>query len=302
MVVSSVPIPGWNNEPPKHKKVRYPFSRDDYAPKLPWLGLWCGARQSGKTYSLVKLLIDGYERPGVMDPETGEECEQRVVLFSPTAHQPVWQTLKHLAEDDIHDTYSDEKLADVIEDIKECHEEYKRYRELCKIYEKWRAKGELALTPAELVELDRLDYSLPNKEDFRCTKKQIIFLLLDDCVGTSAYRNGRSYLNYIALKNRHIAGGVSIAFLVQNLRSVPKVLRTNCNLFCLFKYANSRIIAEDMYEEVSNACREEEFVELFEYATGEPHSFLLLDFTGPRERLFRKNFTEVLQLGPSPGV
>jgi hypothetical protein len=121
------------------------------------------------------------------------------------------------------------------------------------------------------------------------------FLILDDLVGSSAFKvQGRSYLTNVVLKNRHL--GINICILTQSMKSVNKPIRVNTSLFTLFKYANQKMILNDIYEEISGKVSENEFLELFDYATEDAHSPLVLDFTNGKSDVFRKGYFEILQL------
>ena len=54
---------------------------------------------------------------------------------------------------------------------------------------------------------------------------------------------------------------------------------------------------KQIYEHFGNTIEEEEFVDMYKYATHDPHSFLYID-TDPKEESmrFRKGFNEYIQL------
>ena len=56
-MISESDISGWNNKMVKHSKVVYPQCLDSNTPKNYFLALFVGARGSGKTYLLTKLLF-----------------------------------------------------------------------------------------------------------------------------------------------------------------------------------------------------------------------------------------------------
>jgi hypothetical protein len=66
------------------------------------------------------------------------------------------------------------------------------------------------------------------------------------------------------IKNRH--NGISFAILAQSVRSIPKNIRLNCNVFFVGKFASKKVVLEDLYEEVSNVLTLEEFEELYDKA------------------------------------
>jgi hypothetical protein len=99
----------------------------------------------------------------------------------------------------------------------------------------------------------------------------------------------QSYL----IKNRHYM--VSFIILVQNLKSVPKPIRINCNLYFLGKFASKYVILNDLYEEVSNVLTEEQFEELYTHATAEKYGSLVIDAT-TNEKRFYMGFEKELRI------
>ena len=75
---------------------------------------------------------------------------------------------------------------------------------------------------------------------------------------------------------------------------IPKTIRLNSNLIVMFKFANKKMVLDDIYPVVSAYVTEEKLMELYEYATKEPHDALVIDGTG-RKIVFKKNFDKLLQ-------
>jgi hypothetical protein len=295
MPVTTAPIKSWSTRPLKFKPNTYPTCDDGgAAPKFYWVGLFVGARQSGKTYSLVQLLKH-YEDCGVRDPN-GALMDQRIILFSPTVDaNPVWGALKNLDPADIHDTFSDDLLQDVVADIKAEKEASDEYKRAMALWHKFmRARSVDDLTDDELMEIESWGFGPPPRPRF--PNGAVNFVILDDLVGTQALRPGRSALTYTAIRNRHLQ--INLAVLVQGMRQVPKIIRNNANLFAIWKFANRKMMAEDLYEEVSSVVTLPQFEELFAHCTEEPHQCMVLDFSQPRGQVIRKSFKEVVKLAP----
>ena len=87
---------------------------------------------------------------------------------------------------------------------------------------------------------------------------------------------------------------VSFIILVQNLKSVPKVIRINCNLYFLGKFASKKTILEDMYQEVSNVLTEEQFEELYSHATNEKYGNLIIDNTSSEKRFYKGLYKQLI--------
>jgi hypothetical protein len=276
------------------QKNTYPQCNDPDVPRHFWVGLFVGSRASGKTYCCVQLLKQ-YEKCGVKD-EYGRPVEQRIILFSPTiSANPIWSSLKHLSPEDMHDTYDEETLRDVIQDIQMEHEATLKYQEDMELYNKFLNVQSIdQLRPDELIRLATYDFNAPIPPKY--SNGVVNYILLDDLVGSSALKNGRSYLNYIIIRNRHMR--INVGILVQSMKSVPKIIRNNTNLFCIWQFANRKMVVEDLYEEVSNTLTEDNFEEIYDHATNDPdgHSCLVIDFSQPKEKRFKKSFNEILSL------
>ena len=291
MPIKAKQIQTWNVEPLQYKQNKYPTSAADL-PKFYWVGLFVGARQSGKTYTLCKLLKH-YEEAGVFDSD-GKPMSQRIIIFSPTVDaNPCFSTLKNLDPSDIHNTYSDEALREVVDDIKAEKEATEKYKEDLQLWRKYcQVKDIDALSDWEIMQISSWNYEKP--EPPRFPNGVVNFLILDDLVGTSALRQGRSALTYLAIRNRHLQ--INLAILVQGMRQIPKIIRTNANVFAIWKFANKKMILDDLYEEVSNCLKPEEFEELYEYCTQDQHDCMVLDFSKPREEIVRRSFKEIVNL------
>jgi len=296
MPISKQLVSSWSKAPLKFKNNVYPQCNDGGdAPRFFWVSVFCGARASGKTHTMCKLLKH-YERNKVIDPETGENMEQRIILFSPTYDaNPVWQTLKNLDETDVHGAYSDEKLREVVEDIQFEQKATSEYKKALQLYNKYQTIQSInELTDSELIELEKHNFEIPEPPRFKNGAVNVI--LFDDLVGTTALRNGKSMLNYLTIRNRHLR--VFIGLLVQGMKQVPKIIRQNTNVFAIWKFANKKMVLEDLYEEVSSCLKPGEFEELYDYCTADEHGCMVMDFSQPKERRFKKDFAEIVKICP----
>jgi hypothetical protein len=294
-------IDNWDNKPVKHKKNKYPTPLDLNSPRMYFVCLAIGSRGSGKTFSIVKL-IKQYEKFGIMNQVTHEKTAQRVILFSPTVDaNPIFNSLKNLNESDIMTNYSDDKLVEVIEDIKRENDETKEYQKSLELYHKFvkhskKTPEQLSkiFTPEELAELDTMNYEEPMKPAY--PNGCVNFLIFDDLIGSSAFKSvGRSALTNLVLKNRHL--GCNILIATQSLKSIPKSIRNNTSLFILYRFANKKIVLDDLYEEVSGKLKPKEFEEIYDFATEGDHDALVMDFTGSSKELtFRKNFDTSIKI------
>jgi hypothetical protein len=117
MIVESI-IKGLKNEPIKLKDETIE-STNPYLPKLYNCGIWIGAKGTGKTWSLVRLLKH-YEDSPIVDKK-GRVHEMRTILFCPTGNSnfnAIYKSLKTIdPEKDIVLDYSDDKLLQVLDEI-----------------------------------------------------------------------------------------------------------------------------------------------------------------------------------------
>lgn len=284
----------WSNIKLSFKANKYPQPLKKDAPRMYFVSLWVGSRGAGKTHSLCKLL-KMYESFGIMNSEGTHKVDQRIILFSPTsAANPVYTSLKWLDPDDIIHEYSDEELVDIIDDIKLERQETEEYQRKLKLYKRFLScRDPSKMDPDDILELDTMGFEPPKEP--RYPNGCVCFMILDDLIGSSAFKStGRSALTNLVLKNRHL--GVNILVATQNLKAIPKSIRTNTSLFVIFKFASKKIVCDDLWEEVSNTLTLERFEEAYEHATKEDHDAFVIDFSQPKERRFKKNFDVVLKL------
>jgi hypothetical protein len=66
-------------------------------------------------------------------------------------------------------------------------------------------------------------------------------------------------------------------------------------VFVVFKFGSKKIVCQDLYEEVSSLVSLEDFEDLYEFATEDPHDSLIIDFTSNRNSRFRKNWYQIIR-------
>ena len=274
-------------------KLDYPKSANPDLFNLFFNYLGVASRGGGKTYNIIKI-IKGYEKEKLYSSQG--EHKVRTILISPTydANKNLWRNLKSLDENDIYETYSEQILKDIIDDIKTIIDEVDFYNKYVEYY------NTIDKTPPERVQeilnnnneikmvLSKFDFQHPKqvKKYFRYTTKPISFLIFDDIMGSSALsRKSQNLLTYWLIKNRHIF--TCMCLLVQSIKSVPKAVRLNCNLFYLGKFSNKSSILDDLYQEVSSVITEKQFENLYDKAINDnPHGALIIDLTGSKKRFY----------------
>ena len=289
-------INGWDNKVINTPKVIYPQCNDSGAPRNYFVAIFCGARGSGKSYLLTKLLKTFEEKKCYKD---GQEIPQRIILISPTAYSDsnaIFKSLKNLNWDiDVLTEYSDEILKEKIEEVKKDLDESKEYKEYEKCYKKFKKQSIKKLTDDECQLLYK--YNFEKFEDIPKPKFPNGFLLhwvIDDMIGSNIFKNGRSAFTNLTIRNRHVIPG-NIIIATQALMQIPKTIRLNSNLIVLFKFANKKMVLDDIHPVVSAYVTEDQLMELYEYATKEQHDALVIDGTGSKI-VFKKNFDKLLEL------
>lgn len=305
MGVTTENVAGLTNIKLEYTPNVYPIPNNVNLPKMFFVGLFIGSRGSGKTYSCCQLL-KMYERHGIAattcnhSVKQQSHVDQRIILMSPTsAANPVFNSLKNLDQSrDVVDNYTDSKLLEVLHDIKSEKVATAEYQENMKVWRKFkRCKHLEELSYEEIMQLHMTNFTHP--EPPRFPHGVVNFLVLDDLVGSSAFKaTGKSALTNLCLKNRHLQ--INILICTQNLKAIPKSIRTNTSLFVIFRFASLKVISEDLYEEVSNSLKLTEFVELYDYATMDDHDALIMDFSQPKDCRFKKNWGTVIRLIPHP--
>lgn len=290
MEIRTEAISNWDDKVVKHKKLIYPQPGDPNTPRNFMVCLAVGSRGTGKSFAICKLLKQ-FERFGVYNADA-DEVDQRIILFSPTVDSnPIFRSLKYLGEDDIHASYSDDKLVTVIDDIKTERDETERYQADLAVWKKFlRARKDSDLTPEEYATLDRLGYEPPDMPKY--PNGVVNHLIFDDLIASPAFKStGKSALTNLVLRNRHL--GCNILIAAQSLKSVPKPMRLNTSLFILYRFCNRKMVCDDIYSEISAIMTPDEFDRIYEFATRGDHDALVIDMTGTSKDLrVRKNFDE----------
>jgi len=284
---------------PKNSKLNYPECRCGKCPLFYWNLLSVASRGSGKTYNIVKL-IKHYEDNKLTDND-GKVHPLRTIVISPTLDANlIFNNLKSLDEKDKHDKYSDELLQSIVDEIKKDKEETEAYHKYIEAYKKTSHIKETKLN--DFFEKNPEIYEILKSHNFddpdqipppKHLISPVNIIVLDDLMSTGAFTNKKlSSLTNNLIKNRH--NGISFAILAQSVKSIPKNIRLNCNVFFIGKFASKKVILEDLYEEVSNILTPEQFEELYDKATQEQYGALIIDSSHKTKRFLSGLDTELV--------
>jgi hypothetical protein len=248
-----------------------------FNPHMTWM--ISGKTGSGKSTALIQML-KAYCDAGVF---------QKVILISPTAAFDAKYKMLPLTE--VHENYSEPLLNEIMEEQKTDMDDYRQTEEDIKLYNKFMQHKRL--TKKELLRL----YTMlnPMTEEFEKPVQQYDKLpytavILDDLGGTPAFKNGNNALNSIVCKSRHYLTNFFVC--VQHPYQCPRALRSQCSHVMLFATKDKKLL-EELAKENCSHLSPDEFVQLFQHATSEPHSFMLCDFK--RDEV-RKNFDEIIKI------
>jgi len=285
-LIENLPTPSF-----RIKKTDEPRSKNLNLPPLFFSCLIVGSKNSGKSYAMTSLLKMFEENP-IYDVN-GNELNQRIILFSPTAlnsTNAVFKNLKNLDENDIHLEYSDDLLEDILDELSIHIEEVNRYENFKKILDKYNN------TDQELSDEEYwLIYNHQNISPIEEKRHVITHICFDDLIGDKeVFKKSRdSGLIKFLLKHRHLYTNIFIT--TQYINAITPIIKNNIDIFCLFKYANINDILKKFYLCVSGIILEEQFKELYLYSTSEKFNFLSI-ITGKGYLNIRKNWNINLKL------
>ena len=293
-------LKGLDNKPIKVNKKSPPRSVNNDLTSLYFTAMFIGAKNSGKSYGLVKLLKN-YEAEPIKDYQ-GNTLPIRTILFCPTANSaanPIFNSLKSLSEDDIILNYSDDLLLDKIEEIANDKQEIEEYNNYVKAYTKFiKTEDTSKLDDEELLLLNKYGFNEPEVlKQPKYKYPPVIFLILDDLIGSNdCFKRGNCTISNLTIKHRHL--GINMIFTSQNPKSIPNIIRNNVDIFCLYKFANTKMVLEKLYDEVSSFLTEEEFEVVYKYATSEPNNCLYIDThpTTHKDKRLRRSFDVLLSI------
>lgn len=295
-MITESDIEGWDNKLLKNGSVVYPQSSDCNAPNNYFLSIFAGARGSGKSFLATKLLKT-LEKKGIY--ENGRKIPMRTILLSTTAHSDSNKILKNLKsidwDNDIIEEYEDDILINKIEEIKADLEQAKDYKEYREVWNKFKKVDDVDdLNNDEMILLNKYDF-IPFKELNKPKYPEgfITTLFVDDMVGTKLFKNGRSFFTNLCIRHRHSPAPMNIIITCQSIMMVSKTIRINANLIALFKFANKKIILKDLYPNISSYITEEQFEDVYNHATKDPHNALVIDTTKGK-LILKQNFNKIL--------
>tara|TARA_R110000765_G_scaffold105293_1_gene195391 strand:- start:115 stop:831 length:717 start_codon:yes stop_codon:yes gene_type:complete len=87
----------------------------------------------------------------------------------------------------------------------------------------------------------------------------------------------------------------SVIFISQSYFKIPKIIRNNCSYMVLLKLSGQREV-NIILSEFGLGVTKEQLLELYEYATAEKFSPLIIDMEADKENRFRKGLKEIISV------
>lgn len=282
MEVREHQIPKINNKPKPYKKPNLPTCYNEFLPQVYSSILAVASKNSGKTFAIAKL-FHNYEKYPFFDPEDGKQLDIKVYWFSPTVmskSNTILETIKQLdLENDVVDEYDDNKLQEKIEEVQEIKSKIEEYEEYRKAYKRFEKYSEDNLDYNELELLIRYDFMAPDDafRDMQYKKMPVIFFVFDDLINDNKAFNQKknNRLSNFLIKHRHY--GINMIFTTQNLKSIPKIVRNNIDVYMIFKCMNKKVIMDGIYDEISGLIKPDVFEQLYEHCIKEKYNYLVVN-------------------------
>lgn len=266
-----------DNIPFNIKKKNVPQSTNKSLPSLFNTQLYIGSKGTGKSYKLTQLL-KFYENSKIIDDD-GIEYEMRTILICPTATSGANEVYKVLSsldqEKDLYLDYTDDILFEILEDIKAKQKQYDAYLDYKKVFDKFkRIRNIDKMETKELEILEEHDFMTPD-ECFGNVKPTVTWIIFDDLIGMGAFnKKAKSALSNLTIKHRHLK--CNLIYTTQSFKAIPPIIRSNIDIYCLFKSNSYSEILNKVYEDINGIITINDFIELYEHATDEKNDCLTI--------------------------
>lgn len=127
----------------------------------------------------------------------------------------------------------------------------------------------------------------PKLDDYDKTKNHL--LVWDDLVLSKDLSMVEQY--YIRARKLN----VSVIFISQSFFRIPKVIRNNCNYMIILKLSGNREV-NVILSEFGLGVNKDELLKIYEYATTEKFSPLVIDMDESSDKRFRKGLGEIIDI------
>lgn len=267
-----------------------------------------GVRGSGKSVACTTMLKK-YKELGFM---------QRLFVICPT-----YQSNKHLyegldiAEEDLFEDATQDSLDKVMKAVADDGKLWREWKEACKVYREYKQQERAYLAGRrkeidvdlllEAVDCGVADLDEPPEYKYGKAAIPELWLVLDDCQSSPLFNQNtrnKNNLSHVLIQHRHVGArlGLNVVILLQNFKNqvgtLARAMRMNLTAMMIWGYRDVKLL-DDIYTEIGREVTEEEFYQLFDYATsGERFNAFVVEF-GAKVR-FRRNLNEFISVANLP--
>lgn len=239
-----------------------------------------GIRNAGKSNLMLNILE--------IEKDVMLSGLNKVYFISPTRDAKI-RAFMDKYEDNFEyvEDFTQKGFEDVLTDIKERLDEWKKTRKIGDIYRKYK-KNHKGLTDDELIKLE--EYLIANNvviDDLDDEIKHyqayppISTIMIDDNLASpmlsqAQSKAGKWFAKY-AIKHRHFPYYSNLFIATQHIKSISKILRVNTTMFIMFPFRDTTIY-ESVFKEIAGMFKNDFnlFVDIMNRIEETPHSFLLV--------------------------
>lgn len=217
----------------------------------------------------------------------------KIYVVSPTISNDPKQRAAFVDRENVmvFDEPTEALIRDIQKDAQRIHEQYNASIKVKKAFDKWRKNDydELKLTGSEMAMLDSIMWDIDNIQ-WKKNRRPNLLLFCDDLQGTPVLR-GKA-LEALTIKARH--HNVNLFMTAQTFKGISPNIRRNLSGFMVFRTIDNNLL-KDIFTETMGLWKSfDDFMEKYEYATGQnKHEFLYID-VNDKDHPIRKNFNEVI--------
>jgi len=300
ITTKKLPIYGKDTDPSQGVSNEYKTSQ--YAIRQPCLMYVSAVRNSGKSFSVSKLVSQAQK----------ENTFDKIYMITPTFLSNKSYFGKLIDEDDVYQPTKD-SIQQVIERVENDRDEYQEFKRKKKLYLEFvtilRSKREL--TDVEIFKFEELGFLDEHMSKpvwkYKFERPPTSILIMDDILSSQAILQS-SGLTKVATLNRHVgaldepeqnrsACGLAVIIISQTYsmpQGVSRTLRENLTHLLIFKNKQEKQMGK-IREELGGSVDENKFQIAYNHATKEKYGNLLIDFNPKCPTMcFRKNLNELI--------
>lgn len=142
--------------------------------------------------------------------------------------------------------------------------------------------------------------SVPNLDNFDEDEemKDLQHLVIFDDLVLEDQKLQKKFISPYFIRGRKIAKGITSVYITQSYYETPSTIRKNLTHIFLKKLSNNRDLA-NVLREYNLGLSKDELFNLYNTATADEESFLMIDLSAPANKKFRKNYLDIVDLNNS---